>query len=300
MPFSIFRKSSTLGRSALLCGILCCCGNALLFSQPRSQSTPASTVADRLSPEEAATVLENFRKARLKGDFVFEINLHHMPRRGDGFKLEGKMQGSWNEKGPLFRLDLDPSEGSALKNRVSLLSQNGANPLLWKYEAPAVTTRHLKAPPSQPHLLTEQHMFAPLFPGLVYTPFDLQMPFIYWKDHVFEGTRKVLGRSCSAFVMFPPASIAEAYPDLAGVRIFLDTQFSAMLKAEIINKEKKAIKTFKIGSFKKIQDQWIVKSMDLLDKVSRNKTRITILSAKLDLDLPKKIFTPENMLETLN
>ena len=35
--------------------------------------------------------------------------------------------------------------------------------------------------------LTGDALREPILPGIVYTPFDLQMPFLYWEDYNYEG-----------------------------------------------------------------------------------------------------------------
>ncbi len=122
------------------------------------------------------------------------------------------------------------------------------------------------------------------------------MPFIYWDEYVYEGRSKLKGRRVHSFLMLPPLSIRRASPNLAGVRISVDAVFKALIKAEILGPSRKSLKTFKIVSLKKIQNQVIIKRIDLLDEVSRDKTRFTISGADLDLEIEESFFRPDALL----
>ena len=73
----------------------------------------------------------------------------------------------------------------------------------------------------------------------------------------------------------------------------LDARFNAPVKIEMFDNKENPIKTFKIISFKKVGEEWIPKSIDLLDERSRDKTRFTVVAAAFNLQLPHQLFSPQ-------
>jgi hypothetical protein len=135
-------------------------------------------------------------------------------------------------------------------------------------------------------------LFDPLA-GTDLTAFDLQMPFLYWNDFVFEGLARVRGRPAHVFLMYPPAEVSARRPELTGVRVYLDTQFNALVQAEQIGVENRSLKSITILDLKKVDEQWIPKSIDVRDELTRNKTRFAVTGAALGLDLLPTLFESE-------
>jgi len=131
------------------------------------------------------------------------------------------------------------------------------------------------------------------------TPFDLQMPFLYWNDFVFEGVARLRGRPAHVFLMYPPAEITARQPGLTGVRVYLDTQFNALVQAEQIGADNRLLKSITILDLKKVDEQWIAKSTDVRDEETRNKTRIAVTGAAVGLDLLTALFEPASLGETV-
>ncbi len=236
-----------------------------------------------ISPERVDQIMDFFRSAKLTNDFAFRFEMKHLPRRGKESIYLGQIWGSWNEKGPLNRVRLWPRQKSNNKEigQVDMLSQNGVEATLWINRA---------GEKSKTVKIDGENLFEPLYENLIFTPFDIQMPFIYWQDHVYEGSTRMKGRSAHQLLLYPPEDFSEQYPDIGGVRVTLDAEFSAMLKAEIISPDGELIKTFKINSVKKVNKEWIVKTIDLLDEKTRNKTRLKIVAAAVNLDLSESVF----------
>ena len=76
--------------------------------------------------------------------------------------------------------------------------------------------------------MTEAEMFQPIA-ATELTAFDLQMPFLEWPDAVYEGLTKLRGRPAHQFIVYPPREVAEARPELSGVRFHLDAQFNGLV-----------------------------------------------------------------------
>jgi hypothetical protein len=128
--------------------------------------------------------------------------------------------------------------------------------------------------------------------GTDLTAFDLQMPFLFWSDFVFEGLARVRGRPAHVFLLYPPAEVTGRRPDLTGVRVYLDTQFNALVQAEQIGAENRTLKSITILDLKKVDEQWIPKSIDVRDELTRNKTRFAVTGAAVGLDLLATLFEP--------
>jgi hypothetical protein len=233
---------------------------------------------------EGKKILSSFRQQGISGDYYLEFDLRVLPRRGETRVVTGgKLWGGRNDIGPVSRIEL-PSVGDTPSRR--LLVQNGAHGSLWISPATgSAGTAGALAPAA---------MFASLS-GTDLTAFDLQMPFLYWNDFVFEGLAPVRGRPAHVFLLYPPDAIAALKPELMGVRVFLDTQFGALVQAQQIGAEERVLKTMTVLDLKKIDGQWMVKTIDLRDETTRNKTQFVVTAAALGLDFSAMLFEPTNL-----
>ncbi|HEY8933258.1 MAG TPA: outer membrane lipoprotein-sorting protein, partial [Rariglobus sp.] len=169
--------------------------------------------------------------------------------------------------------------------------QNGPKGAVWVAPVGGVT--------SSPAALDASALFTPLA-GTDLTAFDLQMPFLYWSEFVFEGVAPVRGRPAHVFLMYPPDAIAALKPELAGVRVYLDTQFGALVQAQQIGAEERVLKSITVLDIKKVDDQWMVKTIDLRDEATRNKTQFLVTGAALGLDFSDMLFDPSNLSSTVS
>ncbi|HEY0945072.1 MAG TPA: outer membrane lipoprotein-sorting protein [Opitutaceae bacterium] len=244
---------------------------------------PRYAQGPRPDQAEGRRILEEFRQLGIAGDYFLEFQLRVMPRRGDEHRLDGRWWGSRNAAGAISRLVVLP-QGESGETR--LLVQNGVRPAAWRWSAPQ----------ARPEPLGLEALFDRVADTDV-TIFDLQMPFLHWNDFVFEGVAKVRGRPAQTFLLYPPAEFSAAYPALTGVRVFLDLEFHALVQAEQIGAEGRPLKAMTVLDLKKIGDQWIVKSIDLRDETTRNKTRFSVTGAALNLDFSPTLFSPEELSE---
>jgi hypothetical protein len=227
--------------------------------------------------EEGKRVLAESRRLGIAGDYYLEFQLRVMPRRGAERLERGQLWGTRNDQGALLRVVLKDDAGHERR----LLVQNGPQPAIWSWQPGAAA----------PQKLGIADQFAPLAQTDL-TPFDLQMPYLYWNDFTFEGVAKVRGRPAHRFLFFPPPDVAAAFPALTGVRISLDTQYRALVDTELIGEGGKPLKAISLVDLKKIQEQWIVKTIDLRDEKTRNKTRFTVDAAALGLNFSGALFEP--------
>ncbi|HLP07379.1 MAG TPA: outer membrane lipoprotein-sorting protein [Opitutaceae bacterium] len=249
-------------------------------AQSRVRPEPRYAFTGSADQNEGRRILGEFRRLGLAGDYALDFTLRVMPRRGDERIVAGRLYGTRNDTGPLTLVEFPAGTEGARR----VLVQNGPQSSVWTVPADNVDAVAVGA----------AQLFAPLG-GTDLTAFDLQMPFLFWDDVVFEGVVSMRGRPAHRFLAYPPAEIAAARPGLAGVRFYLDTQFSALVEAEILGPDQTPVKTISVLDLKRTQDQWIVRTIDLRDEATRNKTRFRVNAAALSLSLPRIVFTPAHL-----
>ena len=174
----LFKRSAVCGLT--VAGLFCVYSQAP--AQLRKGGERASRFMERIDTKEGAKRLAAFRRQRLEGDFCFEFELAHKPRQGRTIPYAGIMWGSWNESGPITRFRVYPvrskdNESVNSSQEVELIIQNGVTPQAWMRRNDG----------SDFELIEGEALFEPIMPILLYSPFDLQMPFVYWKDFIYEG-----------------------------------------------------------------------------------------------------------------
>lgn len=246
----------------------------LLPAQARFRPAPNFVAGGKADQAEGARILGAFRQAGIAGTYWLSFELRVMPRKGDERTLEGDLFGAHGLQGPLTRLTVGDERW---------LIQSGPAPAAWTAPGGKTVRAATTAETLQP------------VAGTDFTLFDLQMPFLHWPDFVYEGLAKVRGRPAHQFVLYPPADFTAARPELSGVRVYLDTQFNALVQAEQLDAKGQAAKTVTLIDLKKVGEQWLVKSVDLRNHATRDKTRLTFKAAALDLVLPAETFEPAGL-----
>lgn len=254
-------------------------------AQPK-RFRPAPNYVQIGKPDQAKgrELLEDFRQRGIAGNYFLQFELRVMPRRGAERTVPGYLWGARNERGPISRIVLWP--GVAAQEQ-RLLVQSGAESALWTQQPGAGG-----GAPMDPAAL-----FQPLS-NTDLTPFDLQMPFTFWEDFVFEGVTRLRERPAHVFLMYPPDGVAAQKPELTGVRMYLDAEHHALIQAEQIGQKGGLLKSMTVVSLQKVDDQWMVKSIDLRNEETRGKTRFTVKAAALGIDLPPQLFEPAALSES--
>ena len=243
--------------------------------------------SEAVSPDRAAGILDEFRNRRLTGDFSFKFELEHFPHRGRSSVFTGQIWGTWYQFQPLLRIYVRPIAGDPFSS-VKILSKNGPEPKIWM-------VRDDPNEEAEPGLVYGDELLSPILEGVLYSPFDLQMPFLYWPEYEYEGTGRKKGREALAFRMIPPALFAATHPEIGSVRLYIDVKFKALLGAEVLDGAGEPVRSFKIISFKKLQREWIPKSIDLIDEKTRDKTRFNVVAAALDQQFNVNLFIPNSL-----
>jgi len=244
-------------------------------AQPKGRPDPRFVQPDQIDPATGTQVLEAFRSARTAGDYDFDFIFVNRPRGGENRTLTGRMLGTWDQAGhALGRADVLLPDGHTLQ----LLYKGGTDGAIYEGRQGQVAQK-----------LDGEARFAPIAEGLTFTPFELQMPFLFWTDYVYEGTRKLMGRPAHYFILYPPVDFESQ--QIGAVRVAIDADFMVMLMAEELDHDGNPFKDFRINGFKKVDGQWIVKEIDLVNETSKDRTRFKVIGARVGLTLPAELFT---------
>ena len=277
-------RPATLWRAFFVFCVLSAVVRAAALSRP-----PELAQTGKPSAAEAKQILEQFRLSGVRGQYYLQFELRSLPRRGAETVYSGQWWGGRNEQGAITRVELADAAGAIRR----FLVQNGERPALWRLTDGQVVQVGLAA------------AFEPLFPGLEITPFDLQMPFLYWPEATLERVARVRGRPAYAYVFRAPAESVLQHPEIGAARGFLDTQYNALMQTELLGPKGQVLKTMALLDLKKVVDpqkggdQWIPKSFDLRNEITRDKTRFIVTGAALDLDLSAAVFEPATLPESL-
>ena len=252
---------------------------ARAFAAAPASAPPELSQVGKPEAAEAARLLEQFRHAGVPGQFFFELELRALPRRGEEHTYKGRLWGGRNALGAITRVELTDATGASHR----LLIQNGERPAVWRLVNGKVTQ------------LGVAELFAPLIPGVEVTAFDVQMPFLYWPDATLERIVRVMGRPTYAYFFPAPKAFMAEHGEVAGARAYLDTQFNQLLQTELVGPANQVVKSFAFVSLKRVGEQHIPKQADYRNELTRDKTRLQITGAALNLTLPPAIFVPENL-----
>lgn len=100
---------------------------------------------------------------------------------------------------------------------------------------------------------------------------DLAMPFLWWPEGEIVGREKSRGRDCFVLDLKP------ADPgDVARVRAWIDSAIFIVLKAESYSADDDLIKQVTVKSFKKVEDQWMIKDLEVSMGSAADKTVVTV------------------------
>ena len=241
---------------------------------PGYRPTPNYVSLGKPDQAEGAQILADFQKAGIAGTYWLDFELQVMPRKGAETTVAGQIIGTRSEQGPLTRL---------MVGQKQWLIQSGPQPSAWTAQKETAT-----------EVLTSAQTLDPLA-GTDLTLFDLQMPFFYWTDFIYEGLARIRGRPAHSFVLYPPKELATSRPDLTGVRVFLDTQFQALVQAELLGAKGTVEKIITILDLKKVGERWIPKSIDFRNNLTRGKTRFNVKATALDLTFGDEVFDPTKL-----
>lgn len=268
-----------LCRRAFCFGGLLLAATATLTAAELPRALPELAQIGKPGPEEAARLVEQFRTAGIPGDYYLEFELRVLRRRSDGPVLAGRWWGSRNEQGALSRIEITDADGAPHR----FILQNGDGATVWRLAGQRAAQ------------LEAAQLLGPLVPGVEVRAFDLLMPFLYWPGPTVEKITRKLGRPAHEFLFRAPPAIAAQHAEAATVRAYLDTQFNAPVEIDTIGADGRVQRNFTLLSLKTVGRQTLPKAMDYRNELTRDKTRLQLTGAALDLRHPSGLFDPATL-----
>ena len=217
--------------------------------------------------EEGVQMLSTFRQMWVVGDFSLKYSIQFIPRRGKRQEVLGTLWGSSSQEGPISLIHLH----TELEERQFFL-KNGPYASVMKRQTQSGEWTKIQA----------LDWFQPIDETVTINPFDLMMPFVFWPDWEYIGVTKKGSRVAHAFLMKAPSQLTGNPLGLFGVIVYLDENFNALLRADYVNAEEDVIRSLRLLDLKKLDGVWLPKTVDVLDEITRNKTRLVIKEAAVN------------------
>lgn len=267
------------------CWLVIGCVAGFLGPQADAQSRhrPPPNYKQWGEPDQAKglTILETFRSKVIPVPYFLEFTLRTYGKGRPDLRLDGRLYGGINANGPVSLIEVDDDSGT--DDPVRYLIQNGPIPVVWRTVAES----------SEPEVLSAEDLSDPLYRTDV-TPFDLQLPYLFWQDFVYEGLTRFRGRPTDVFILYPPEDERDLYPRISGVRLYLDSQFDAMMQAEILDENMEVAKRINLLEIRKIDGTWMAKTIDV-KMPDGTKTRFRIAAARMNCAWDRTLFEPGSL-----
>jgi hypothetical protein len=272
-------------RSLVFLAVLAAFAGGQADAQKRRRPPPQYKTWGEPDQAKGLEILQSFRSSGLAGDYFLKFSLKTFGSDREKRQVAGVLYGSRNGNGPVSLVEIgEPSESG---RSVRYLIQNGPQPFVWRADEGDEI----------PVLLTGDVLSQTLFDTDV-TPFDLQLPYLFWEDFAYEGLVRFRGRPTNVFLLFPPEREGGLYPGITGVRLYLDSQFNAMMQAEILNEALEVGKEINLLKIKKIDGEWMARTIDVR-MPGGVKTRFRIESASMSCSWDPSMFEPVKLLQEL-
>jgi len=260
---------------------------AVLASALLSAATASAQNADfgfddyaPLTADKAAEAIAGFRGYRDTADQRLRFTLTHAPRRGDETVYTGELCMTWTGDGRMVRVEIGRRDEPAAARRRYLIT-DGTHPAVYTLSGGRAVAADAGA-------------LKPLLPGLIFTPYDLQLPFVRW-DYKYRKTERFRGRRTDYFRMTPTADAAKAYPEVSRVELGFDHAYNALMRATTYDREDRALREISAETFGKIAGRWTIVEMRLRDETTRDADTLRVDTAALGITLPRAVFTPEGL-----
>lgn len=138
---------------------------------------------------------------------------------------------------------------------------------------PGGTNRYQYLPPgpeARPLTLAGKDALIP-FAGSHFWLADFGLEFLFWPEQRIVGPEMRKGRACKVLESVNPAPKPGQY---AFVRSWIDLEKKGLLRAEAYDENHKLLKEFNIGGFKKVDGRWQLKSMEIRDELTDERSRL--------------------------
>lgn len=102
---------------------------------------------------------------------------------------------------------------------------------------------------------------------------DLSFAYLWWPYGRTIGREELKGRACYVVELPTPGRATNTY---AGVRIWIDPQAAMLLQLTALDERQEEIKKMQIKSFKKINDVWMIKDLEVQDLRTGHRTYLRV------------------------
>lgn len=111
---------------------------------------------------------------------------------------------------------------------------------------------------------------------------DLTLSFLWWPGGVLTGTETIRGRPCHIVEVGNPhagAGTGDQASYCAAARLWIDERLLMLLQAELLDANRRPIRRLWVDSFKKIDNRWMIKDMEVEAEPATHRTKLTIREA---------------------
>ena len=260
------RKFFTILVSALI---------ALIFvSEAVAQIRRGHDKVVELTTQEASEMWGKFKSARIAGDYAMGFIITHSPRRGENVEYVGEIFGTRRGDETLTRIRVKKVEPKNSPVSDFILSNSNRGGVVWKAQG----DKFVEVPKAD--------WFKPLVEGLIYSPFDLLMPYTNWQAVYVGGGR--IGQAVYFFDLVPPTK--DIAKEISRVRIAITREFNSPAQTEIFDAKGDVVKKVSLGAVKKFDGVWLVRQMFARDEKSRDKDKLEFRSASVRTIIDSSVF----------
>ncbi|MEK9773462.1 MAG: outer membrane lipoprotein-sorting protein [Opitutae bacterium] len=258
------------------------------FAQPSFPARGFSAILDDSQAEEKLAAFREVFFAEPQQTvyhqaYLYRFQFVHYPKSGRPIIHHGLLSGPFPNSSTL-RVDLlsSPLEIESFASFLLIRDQNSSR--AWHYEKGGAEIKEL----------SPTNWLLPWTLGVNHTPFDLLMPFVTWPVE-YEKSGRVCGRPAHLFVFSPSQDFSRFPSSIRAVRLAIDDTYNAPLRIEYMDGGILPFRIFSLQSFKKVKDQWVVKTIDAKDRDSQSRTRYELQAVAHGLDLAPSVFQPNEL-----
>jgi hypothetical protein len=263
------------------------------FSQTAFPARGFSPILDVSEAEEKLNVFRDFffrnqRNPVFHQGYLYQFEFTHYPQTGEPVTHFGLLSGPSPES-TTIRIDLTSGKGGTFAHTSFLLKRDSINSTLWKWNKEKELLSDVSA----------VDWMLPWVKGINHSPFDLLMPFLNW-PYQYEKSGRVCGRPAHLYIFTPLPNSPFSQSSFSSVRLAIDDAYHAPLRIEHMDGGILPSRIFSLQSFKKVEDRWVVKTIDVKERDSKSKTRFELISAAHGLDLHEITFEKSGLKNPIN
>jgi hypothetical protein len=281
-----------LGRELLFCFCSVLFPVNLVFSQADFPARGFSSILDDVQAQAKLDAFKDGFYSTLKEGayhqaYLYRFEFTHFPPKGTPATHHGLLSGPY-PNAPILRIDLVSSSQDQSRQSSFLLHRDQEDSRIWKWNQNNKEVSNL----------LPKEWLLPWKEGVNHTPFDLLMPFLQWPFE-YEKSGRVCGRPAHLFLFSIPPN-QEDYPSTyRAIRLAIDDAYNAPLRIEHMDGGILPARVFSLQSFKKLDDHWVVKGIDVKDRDTKSRTRFELKAYAHDLDLSPSVFQVNGLSQSI-